>query len=209
MLTFFVSRTKCAAMPLTNRWKDDAMPTFRAVQTTALAIAAAVGLTGPALAQGATRTGALDPNVVYAGVWHEQARTPTGLTRGCEWATTTYDRDDRGRIRVLDACRQDSETGRLRTIGGVGELQDPGANATLRVRYRFGPFRPTREYRIIATDAGRSWFVSAEPGLERIYVFSREAAPPADVVQAWIERARSLGYAGPVEVLATPGRPKP
>lgn len=145
----------------------------------------------------------LDVDVVYTGVWYEQARTPTSLTKGCEHATTSYSRSDKGEILVRDACLQGGETGPERAIAGVGRIQDPAVNSTLKVSYRFGPFRPTREYRIIATDAGRSWFVSAEPGLKRVYVFSRAKAPPRDAVEGWIARARALGYDGPIEVLAT------
>lgn len=77
--------------------------------------------------------------MIYAGVWYEQARTPTALTRGCDDATTAYARDTKDRILVRDACRQDGPAGAERAIEGVGEIADPGVNATLRVRYRFGP----------------------------------------------------------------------
>jgi apolipoprotein D and lipocalin family protein len=175
---------------------------------TALAMAVALFAT-PALAAEPPSAGPLDPASFYAGTWYEQARTPTGLTKGCEWATTAYSRDDKGRIQVRDECRQGREDGSLRAIAGPGEVKDPGVNATLEVRYRLGPLRPTRTYRIITTDEARSWFISAEPKMERVYLFSREIAPPMAEVEAWVGRIRALGYAGELEILATPGRPKP
>ena len=59
--------------------------------------AALVALTAPAFAAG-EKDAALDPPTAgpldaasfYKGVWYEQARTPTSLTRGCEYATTEH-----------------------------------------------------------------------------------------------------------------------
>ena len=74
---------------------------------TLLALAAVLALAagGPAVADPAT-AGPLVVDQVYQGIWHEQARTPTSLTRGCEYASTTYGRDGQGRITVRDACLQ-------------------------------------------------------------------------------------------------------
>jgi len=152
--------------------------------------------------------GPLAPDSFYAGVWYEQARTPTGLTKGCEWATTAYSRDDKGRIAVKDACHDKRQDAPERAIEGVGTITDPGPNATLAVRYRLGPLRISRTYRIIATDDARSWFISSEPGFEKVYVFTREVAPSLEAVRGLTKRLRDLGYKGELELLATPGREK-
>ncbi|MDP2212884.1 lipocalin family protein [Phenylobacterium sp.] len=153
--------------------------------------------------------GPLSLDNFYSGVWYEQARTPTRLTRGCEHATTTYGRTAQGRIAVTDACRQGGAEGRERAISGVGEIQDPGQNAQLAVRYRFGPFRPSITYRVIAHAPDGQWFISAEPGFEKIYMFSRPTALPVPEIEAQIAAVRALGYAGEVEILTTPGGAKP
>lgn len=153
--------------------------------------------------------GPLATDAFYAGVWYEQARTPTGLTKGCEWATTRYSRDAKGRIAVKDACHDKRADAPERAIEGVGTIRDPGTNATLDVRYRLGPLRISRTYRIIATDADRTWFISSEPGFKKVYVFTREVAPPLSAVEALTAKVRELGYSGELEILATPGRDKP
>ena len=61
---------------------------------TAALLAAAVG--PPAVA------GPIDAAAFYSGEWREQARTPSGLTKGCEWAITAYGRDDKGRVTVTE-----------------------------------------------------------------------------------------------------------
>jgi apolipoprotein D and lipocalin family protein len=164
----------------------------------------------PALAQSPPAApptaGPLNLETFYQGVWYEQARTPTRLTRGCEYATTQHGRDEQGRIRVRDACRQGGPEGRERSLSGIGTIRDPGQNAVLNVRYRFGPFRPTREYRVIAVGPSDQWFISAEPEFDKVYVFTRAVAPSLSEVETLIKRARALGYAGNMEILATPGR---
>jgi len=175
-----------------------------------LSLLAAAGLLlAAATAPEPPSAGPLAPDAFYAGVWYEQARTPTGLTKGCEWATTRYSRDDKGRITVKDACHDKRPDAPERAIEGVGTIRDPGTNATLHVRYRLGPLRISRTYRIIATDPDRSWFISSEPGFEKVYVFTREVAPSLVAVEALTAQVRELGYQGDLEILATPGRDKP
>ncbi|MBL8773272.1 MAG: lipocalin family protein [Phenylobacterium sp.] len=174
-----------------------------------LSLTAGLFLAAAAAAAEPPSAGPIAPDTFYAGTWYEQARTPTSLTRGCEWATTKYSRDDRGRIAVKDACHDKRQDAPERSISGVGTIRDPGTNAALEVRYRLGPLRLSRTYRIIATDPDRSWFISSEPGFEKVYVFTREVAPPLDQVEALTARVRELGYKGELEILATPGRDKP
>ncbi len=176
-----------------------------------MSAAALAGLSLLALAASAQAAepptaGPLSIDSFYSGVWYEQARTPTRLTRGCEYATTTYGRTAQGEIAVTDACRQGGPEGRERAISGVGKIQDPGQNAELAVRYRFGPFRPSITYRVIAHAPDGQWFVSAEPGFEKIYMFSRPTALPVPEIEAQIAAVRAMGYDGEVEILATPGR---
>lgn len=167
---------------------------------------ALLGFAGPVLAADPPTAGPLTVDNFYSGVWYEQARTPTRLTRGCEYATTSYGRTAQGQIAVTDACRQGGPEGRERSISGVGQILDPGQNAELAVRYRFGPFRPSITYRVIAHAPDGQWFISAEPGFEKIYMFSRPTALPVPEIEAQIAAVRAMGYAGEVEILATPGR---
>nr|QQZ51918.1 lipocalin family protein [Phenylobacterium glaciei] len=161
---------------------------------------------GPEPPDHAAHGGAAEPRHVLSRDLVRAGAHPTSLTRGCEYATTEHGRDTQGRITVRDACRQDGPQGRERALSGIGTVLDPGQNAVLDVRYRFGPFRPTREYRVIAAGSQGEWFVSSEPEFDKVYVFTRAVAPPRTEVDALIGRVRALGYSGEIEVLATPGR---
>ena len=150
--------------------------------------------------------GPLDETTSRQRSWYERPRTPTSLARGCEYATTEHGRDDKGRITVRDACFKSGPQGKETAIAGIGTLKDPGQNAALEVKYRFGPFRPVRTYRIIAAGPAGEWHISAEPGFEKVYIFTRAVAPPLAQVEALVARVKALGYAGEIEVLKTPGR---
>jgi apolipoprotein D and lipocalin family protein len=167
-----------------------------------LLLAAAAAAGPPAVA------GPVAPDVVYAGAWYEQARTPAGLTKGCEWAITAYGRDEKGRVTVRDSCHPGRQAAAERSIEGVGDIRDPGVNATVFFRYKLGPLRPTREYRMIAIDPDNKWYISANPGFESVYVFTREVAPPVETVRGLARRLRDMGYKGDLELIATPGRDK-
>ena len=174
------------------------------VPLASLAIGAALLLA--AATPGPPAVGPIALDVVYAGAWHEQARTPAGLTKGCEWAITAYGRDAKGRITVRDSCHPGRQDAAERAIEGVGEVRDPGMNSTVFFHYKFGPLRPTREYRIIAIDPDLRWYISANPGFASVYIFTRDAAPPVETVRALAKRLRDMGYKGELELIATPGR---
>lgn len=150
--------------------------------------------------------GPIAADSVYAGAWYEQARTPAGLTKGCEWAITAYGRDDKGRVTVRDSCHPGRQDAPERFIEGVGEIRDPGVNATVFFRYRFGLLRPTREYRIVAIDPDQKWYISAVSGFDQVYVFTRDVAPPLETVRGLARKLRDMGYKGELELIATPGR---
>ena len=166
---------------------------------------ALAGFGGAALSQPRDRApdpptaGPLDAAAVYSGLWYEQARTPTSVSRGCGVGTTEHRRDG-ARWTVRDAC---VVNGRERSISGAATLLDPGQNAEMRVVYRWGIIPIPRTYRIILISADLSWFVSAEPGFERVYIYTRAATPGRALVDRLIERTRAMGYRGEWEVPAT------
>lgn len=182
------------------------IPLISLIGAAAMAVFAAPAFAATPKPADPPTAGPLDAAAFYKGLWYEQARTPTSLTRGCEYATTEHGRDARGRITVRDACRKDGPNGKETAIAGLGTLKDPGQNAVLEVKYRFGPFRPVRTYRIIAAGPDGAWHISAEPGFGKVYIFTRAVAPPLAEVQALVDRVKALGYAGAIEVLKTPGR---
>ncbi len=70
----------------------------------------------------------------YAGRWYEIARFPVWFQEGCSAITADYALDPDGTVDVLNACREDSLDGPLRTAAATARSTDP-SNARLKVRF--------------------------------------------------------------------------
>ena len=86
-------------------------------------------------------------------------------------------------------------SGREEAIGGPGRIIDPGANAKLRVSYRlFGILPVDREYWVLDHADDYSWFISADPKFENLWIYTRDPKVAPATVKALVNRARKLGY---------------
>lgn len=82
-------------------------------------------------------------------------------------------------------------SGRLKTVNGVGTIEDFGTtNAKMRVRY---PLLITFNYWVLYKSPDRSWFISANPSMKDLWIYSRKV-PSKTQLARMIEKARSLGY---------------
>jgi len=133
----------------------------------------------------------IDIDRFYAGRWLEIARLPMRLTDGCVVGATTYSEATTKTVSVRDTCNQGGVTGRERAIGGRGTIIDPGTNAKLRVRY-FGGL-VTWDYWVLDHAEDYSWFISADPTFDKLWIYTREVPGPAER-QALVARAAALGY---------------
>ncbi|MBX3480689.1 MAG: lipocalin family protein [Caulobacter sp.] len=133
---------------------------------------------------------AVDLDRFYSGRWLEIARLPMGLTDGCVAGATTYSRTDKGRIQVVDTCRDKTPTGKEKSIKGKGDILDPGTNAKLRVHY---PFFITWDYWVLDHADDYSWFISADPKFEKLWIYTRKPPTEAELA-ALVKRAQDLGY---------------
>ncbi len=93
----------------------------------------------------ATRTAQVDPvDAVdvqrYAGRWYELAATPNFFTIGCQCVTATYGVVSPTQLRVFNACNKGRARGRLDTITGIAEVEDPSQPGKLVVTLDGPPF---------------------------------------------------------------------
>ena len=133
----------------------------------------------------------VDVQRLWSGRWHEIARLPDRLTDGCVAGASIYTPVEGSRIDVRDTCQVGSPQGREKSIGGRGEILDPGTNAKLRVKYLAGFV--TWDYWILDRADDYSWFISADPTFERLFIYTRDLPTEAQV-RSLTERARGLGY---------------
>jgi apolipoprotein D and lipocalin family protein len=137
----------------------------------------------------------VDAGRFYRGTWHEIARRPIPLTDGCVAGGTSYTPKSDGTIDVLDFCRQGSPSGKLRTISGPGNILDVVTNAKLRVRYSiFGVVPLTRDYWILDHANDYSWFISADPTFQDLWIYTRNPRIGRAMLARLVARAKALGY---------------
>lgn len=133
----------------------------------------------------------IDMDRFYEGRWLEIARLPMSLTDGCVAGATNYVQVSATRVDVRDTCQAGSPQGREKAIGGRGEILDPGTNARLRVRYLGGLV--TWDYWVLDRADDYSWFISADPTFEKLWIYTREVPGPEER-RALVARAAALGY---------------
>lgn len=157
----------------------------------ASALSACVTAPSPAEYRAPQPARAVDAERLWSGRWIEVARLPDRLTDGCVAGASNYVLVSPTRVDVRDTCEQGQPGGREKAIGGRGEILDPGTNAKLRVRYLAGLV--TWDYWVLDHDDAYTWFISADPTFERLFIYTREIPTPAQIDRL-TERARALGY---------------
>ncbi len=162
------------------------------------ALAVALALAGCATSSGPPRAPVtakpIDAARFYTGQWHEIGRLPMRLTDGCVAGSTFYTPKADGGITVLDDCHQGTPDGKRKTIGGPAVILDPGANAKLRVRYSLFGLPIVRQYWVLDRADDYSWFISADPPFNQLWIYTRDPRPAPALVRDLTDRARALGY---------------
>lgn len=133
----------------------------------------------------------VEPERLYSGQWLEIGRLPMRITDGCVAGATVYRIVDADTVDVRDTCQVGTPDGREKAIGGRGQILDPGTNAKLRVRYLGGLV--TWDYWILDRADDYSWFISADPTFEKLFIYTRRVPSPSEL-EALLVRARALGY---------------
>ena len=156
-----------------------------------LALAACATAPRPEDVRAPQPTRAVDLERFYSGRWLEIARLPMSLTDGCVAGATNYVVVNPSRVDVRDTCQVGTPQGKEKAIGGRGEILDPGTNAKLRVKYLAGFV--TWDYWVLDHDEAYSWFISADPTFEKLWIYTREVPSEAELARL-VARAQALGY---------------
>lgn len=128
---------------------------------------------------------------LYSGRWLEIARLPMMLTDGCVAGTTSYTLTGADRMTLRDTCQDKTPIGKEKALGARATILDPGANTKFRARYFGGLI--TWDFWILDHDENYSWFISADPTFDRLWIYTR-TVPSSEQLARLVERARSLGY---------------
>lgn len=170
------------------------MSSLKSLMASAVAVVALAGcVTAPSPSEYRAPQPAkpVDVQRLWSGRWHEIARLPDRLTDGCVAGASIYTLVEGTRVDVRDTCQVGTLQGKEKAIGGRGEILDPGTNAKLRVKYLAGFV--TWDYWVLDRADDYSWFISADPTFERLFIYTRNLPTQAQV-RSLTERARALGY---------------
>lgn len=128
----------------------------------------------------------------YLGTWYEIASYPHRFQQGCVASTATYARREDGRIRVLNACREQRLDGPLRQAEGVAWVTAGEASgAKLTVQF-FWPFRG--DYWIIELDADYRYAVVGHPSREYLWILARTLRIDPALYADLLRRLETHGY---------------
>lgn len=136
----------------------------------------------------------------YAGLWHEQARLPNRFQKQCTGPVTAeYTPLEDGSVEVRNRCiladgSFDESIGSARVVPVAGQ---PGAG---RLEVRFAPewlgWLPVvwGDYWILKLDRDYQVALVGTPNRKYLWVLSRAPRLDADLLQAELDYARTLGF---------------
>ncbi len=128
----------------------------------------------------------------YLGKWYEIARLDHSFERGLSDVSATYSLQDDASVKVLNRGYDTRNQTWKEAVGRALFIGDPGT-ASLKVSF-FGPFYGG--YHVIALDRENyRWSLVAGPSRDYLWILARERTLPAEVRDALVSKAQSLGFA--------------
>lgn len=138
----------------------------------------------------------------YVGRWYEIARYPNRFEKGCVAVTAEYTPRSDGKITVVNAARDKTLDGPVRSIKGKAWVVDKTTNAKLKVQF-FWPF--SGNYWIIDLDKDYRWAVVSEPRRNVLWILSRTPQLDEAVYGQIVSRLKEKGFdPGRLEKIAQP-----
>lgn len=135
----------------------------------------------------------------YAGRWFEIARYPSRFERACAKNTVAeYTLRKNGTLRVANACTR--HDGSFETVYGRAVVADSNTSAKLKVR--FAPFAPRRDYWIVDLADDYSYAIVGEPKRRYVWMLSRTPAMDDHLFMVLCTRLARTGY-DPSKLLRT------
>jgi apolipoprotein D and lipocalin family protein len=127
----------------------------------------------------------------YTGRWFEIARYPHRFEKGCSAVTADYSLQEDGTIEVLNQCRREEESNRIKKAKGKAKVVDTQSNAKLKVSF-FWPFYG--DYWILKLDPDYQYAIVGTPSRKYVWILSRTPIIPEKLLEELIEDIRFFGY---------------
>jgi apolipoprotein D and lipocalin family protein len=162
------------------------------MQRTALAICAALAMTGTAAQAAAPQPKKAFDQGRMPGRWYELARLPSAVNKGCQAPTTDWTAAGPDRFEIAATCRKGAPDGPARIIKGRVDILDPGRNTKVRMKVFGGLI--SQDYWLLDRAADYSWLIMGTPNGSFISISATTANPSPALKAEAVARAKALGY---------------
>ena len=126
----------------------------------------------------------------YLGTWYEIARFDHSFERGLSNVTANYSLRSDGKVKVVNRGFKDQSNTWSESVGKAKFAGNP-STGSLKVSF-FGPFYGA--YNIVKLDENYQYSLVISSGFEYLWLLSRQKTMPDDVKEAYIQKARELGF---------------
>ncbi|RAJ01523.1 apolipoprotein D and lipocalin family protein [Chitinophaga skermanii] len=126
----------------------------------------------------------------YLGKWYEIARFDYKFEKNLDNVTAQYSLRDDGDIKVLNSG-YDFVKKEWKSSTGKAKFRGDKNVAALKVSF-FGPFYAG--YNVIAIDKDYRYALVAGKNLAYLWILSRTTTIPADIKEAYLQKAVAVGY---------------
>ncbi len=127
----------------------------------------------------------------YMGKWYEIAAFPQRFEKGCHCTTAEYELTDKGYVRVINTCRLDSPTGKIKRARGKAFVVKGSNNSKLRVQF-FWPFRGN--YWIIDLAGDYTYAVVGDPSRKYLWILCRTPKMEPSLYRQLLESVAAMGF---------------
>lgn len=127
----------------------------------------------------------------YTGTWYEIASVANRFQQGCVATRAEYSLNDDGTIGVFNSCRDNTLSGKERSVHGTAWVENRASNAELKVQF-FWPF--TGDYNILELDPNYQFALVGTKSRKYFWILSRARTLDAKVTEHLLARAGELGF---------------
>lgn len=127
----------------------------------------------------------------YMGTWYEISSFPQRFQKGCHCSMAEYEMTDKGYVRVINSCRKNGPSGKLKVARGKAFVAKGSGNAKLKVQF-FWPFKG--DYWIIDLADDYSYAAVGAPNREYLWILSRTPEMDEALYQQILGRIQAKGF---------------
>lgn len=133
----------------------------------------------------------------YQGTWYEIARFDQKFQKGCTAVTADYTLTKKNKVKVLNKCRLNSPSGKLKTAKGKAWVIDKKTNAKLKVQFFLSFIKLgflAGDYWILDLDENYEHVMIGAPDRKYLWILARRPSMDDDTFTRLKTKAAKLGF---------------